>query len=211
MTVLAHTIVQVNLDRSCCLSPLVYDLHRKLDTPNYTRGVSLMLVPDSLEEWRAEHRTARKRADRAQRLGYGFGTIDRSQRNDQIHAINTSLTERQGRPMSDGYLKPVQFGALPDYPCDRHRVHTYGVVKDDVLYAYLNLYRVGELALVSMILGHGDHLKNDVMWLLFAGLVSEQAGLGGWFYYNRHDSGTDGLRYYKEHQGFREMDLEWVL
>lgn len=189
---------------------MAFTMRSKLDVDKYRDGVSLMPVPDSVEAWRAEHRTARKRADRSSRLGYEFAEIDRSLFNDDIHEINTSLRQRQGRPMSSGYTNRHNHGRLPDYPCDRHNIRTYGVLEADRLRAYLTLYRVNELALVSMILGHGDHLRNDVMYLLFAGLVADQAGDGGFFYYNRHDSGTDGLRYYKERVGFRAETVEWA-
>ncbi len=184
----------------------------KLDVDKYRSGVSLMPVPVSVDEWRSEHRTARKRADRCARLGYLFGEMDRALYADDIYRINTSLARRQGRPMSEGYLSRKVPGRLPDYPCAMHNVRTFGVFAEaDELVAYLTLYRLKELALVSMILGHGDHLKNDIMYALFAGVVEDQAGLGGWFYYNRHDSGTEGLRYYKERLGFREEDVAWSM
>jgi len=205
----------LNLEAACleqACSDLAFRMRNQLDTPNYSRGVAVMPVPATLAAWRDEHRTARKRADRAERLGYRFDTIDRSMHNDAIHDINTSLAERQGRPMSAGYLKRHNHGALPEYLCQRHRVHTYGVLDYvGVLRAYLSLYRVGDLALVSMILGHGDHLRNDVMYLLAAGMIADQAGQGGWFYYNRWDSGEDGLRYFKSKLGFVEGDVEWRL
>jgi hypothetical protein len=197
------------VDSSC--AELAWQLHRKLDTPNYTRGVALMPCPDSLEQWQAHHRTARKRAWRAGRLGYRFAEVDMSSYADDRFAINVSLERRQGRPMEAGYRKRYQPSRLPDYSCARHKIHTYGVLQDDGLRAYLTLYRVGDLALVSMILGHGDHLRNDVMYLLAAGMVEAHAGEGCWFYYNRWDSGTDGLRFYKERIGFREADVEWAL
>jgi hypothetical protein len=144
-------------------------------------------------------------------MGYRFDEIDRSLFNDDIHDINTSLPERQGRPMSAGYLKRHNHGQLPVYPCDRHRVNTYGVIDGVTLRAYLSLYRCGELVLISMILGHGDYLKSDIMYLLAHGTIEAQAGQGGVFYYNRHDSGTVGLRYYKEKLGFSEADVQWLL
>jgi hypothetical protein len=213
MSAVATETIPVHLETACYpeCSQLAFGLHKKLNTVNYTRGVSLMPVPDTLEDWRADHRTARKRADRAGRLGYRFGRVDMSEHNDDRHEINTSLVERQGRPMTAGYRNKHNHGALPDYPCDRHRINSYGVLQDDVLRAYLTLYRVGDLALVSMILGHGDHLRNDIMYLLFAGVVADQAGQGGVFYYNRHDSGLDGLRFFKERLGFAAADVEWVL
>lgn len=190
---------------------LAFRMRNQLDTPKYTHGVSLMAVPETRGAWEDDHRTARKRAWRAERLGYRFDVIDRSRFNDDIYRINTSVGHRQGRPMSDGYTTRHNHGRLPEYPCERHCIHTFGVLRGDRLYAYLTLYRVGELALVSMILGHWNHLRDDIMYLLAAGTIEAQAGQGGWFYYNRHDSGTDGLRYYKERVGFAPADIAWAL
>lgn len=214
MTTTLATSRRVDLLDGCseagCLE-LAWKFKNQLDVPNYSLGVSVMPTPASLDEWRAEHRTARKRADRSARLGYQFQEIDRSHFNDDLHAINTSKRERQGRPMSAGYLTKHVHGKLPEYPCDRHNIRTYGVLHEATLVAYMTLYRVADLGLVSMILGHGDHLRNDVMYLLFAGMVEDQAGNGGVLYYNRHDSGTEGLRYYKERVGFAAGDVEWSL
>jgi len=173
---------------------------------------SVLPMPSSVEAWRDEHRTARKRSDRATRLGYGFREIAREEYCEDIFAINTSLEERQGRPMSKGYREAQNFLPLQDYPCERHAIRTYGVVDDrGALVAYLWLYRSGDLALVSSILGHGEHLANDVMYLLFQGVVKAQADIGGYFVYNRHDSGTDGLRYFKDKLGFEPMEVRWAI
>ncbi len=216
MTVIAERTrtVTVRLEPGCVTAGcagFATDLHTKLDTPGYTRGVSVLELPATFDEWRAAHRTARKRAARSEALGYRFARIDRSQHTDDLFDINTSLPVRQGRPMSAGYLDRQQHSPLPDYPCDRHRIDEYGVLQGERLRAYLVLYRVGELGLVSQILGHGDHLAADVMWLLAAGAVREQTPFGGFLYYNRWDSGTDGLRYYKARLGFREADVRWAL
>lgn len=210
---LSAVATKVDLFGGCtsagCLK-LGWEIKHKLDVDKYRDGVSLMPVPQSIEEWRAEHRTARKRADRSARLGYAFAEIDRSLYPDDIYEINTSLETRQGRPMSSGYRTRNVPGKLPSYPCARHSIRTFGVLQDARLRAYLTLYRVNELALVSMILGHGDHLRDDIMYLLFAGLVADQAGLGGFLYYNSWSSGTEGLRYYKARIGFSAHDVEWA-
>lgn len=185
-------------------------LHRQLRSGYET--CSVLPVPESLDEWRFQHRTARKRANRAARLGYQFREIKREQYDEDIFQINTSLEERQGRAMTPGYRERQNYLPLPDYPCPLHAIRTYGVVDArGILVAYLWLYRSGELALVSSILGHGDHLANDVMYLLFQGVVDAQAGLGGCFVYNRHDSGTEGLRYFKSKLGFEPTEVEWTL
>src|SRR5262249_53534421 len=109
----AINLEPVCFDADC--AALAERMEAQLVSPTYTDGVSLMAAPASVDEWRAAHRTARKRADRCARLGYRFAEIDRSEHLDAIHEINTSKRERQGRPMSDGYLERPQFGPLPDY------------------------------------------------------------------------------------------------
>lgn len=188
-----------------------WEMHRKLDTPGYRLGVSVLALPSGYRGWEAAHRTARKRRARAARLGYRFDQIDRSRHSDAIYAINTSMSERQGRPMAAGYLERHQYAPLPEQPCDLHRIYTYGVLRHGRLVAYLVLHRVGELALVSQILGHGAHLADDVMYLLVAGTIEDQLPIGGFVYYNRHDSGTSGLVYFKERLGFAATDVEWLL
>jgi hypothetical protein len=187
--------------------------HGQMDGGNYSAGVSVMPLPMSFDDYLADVRTARKRAWRSQRLGYRFDVLDRSMYEDDIFAINTSLEVRQGRPMSPGYRQRQSFSPLPVYPCKRHAIRTYGVFAEEgTLVAYLVAHRVGELVLVSQILGHGDHLTGDVMYLLFVGMVRAQLTAGpGVVFYNRWDSGSEGLRYFKTRVGLKQTDVEWQL
>lgn len=216
MSAVAAATVSINVEANCehpqC-GIFAQRLFEQLSTPHYSTGASVMECPTTLEEWQAAHRTARKRAWRAERLGYVFAEVDNSQHSADIHSINVSLPIRQGRPMSDGYLQPRRHGRLSDEQtrCPRHRTHTYGVLSGRTLVAYMTLHRAGDLAMISMILGHGEHLHNDVMYLLFAGMVDHQADRGGVIFYNRWDSGTEGLRYFKARVGFAAADLEWSL
>lgn len=210
--------MRINLEGGCTADGecawLADKTHGQMDGGNYSRGVSVMQLPESFDAYLGSVRTARKRASHAQRLGYVFDVIDRSQHEDEIYAINTSLPERQGRPMSAGYRQRLTFSPLPQYPCTRHEIDTYGVFAEEgTLVAYLVAHRVGELVLVSQILGHGEHLAGDIMYLLFTQMVRDQIdGSGpGVVFYNRHDSGTDGLRYFKERVGLLPTDVEWVL
>ena len=102
-----------------------------------------------------------------------------------------------------------------NYPCRLHGVHTYGVIRPHdygaQLVAYLWMYRAGELALVSQILGHGVHEPNDVMYLLFEYALEREIMNGtGVVVYNRFDSGTLGLRYFKQRLGFEEREMRWL-
>lgn len=206
--------VTIDLEGSCGASEhceilaarLYAQLHR-----GYRFPAAVMELPDSLDDHLAAHRTFRKRAQRARNLGYRFDRIERHLYEDDVFAINTSKPERQGRPMADGYLQPVSFAPLPHYPCDRHAIRTYGVLKDDVLVAYTWVYRAGDMVMFSTILGHADHMPNDVMYLLMAGVLEQERGHGpGVCFYNLMNSGTDGLRYFKEKVGFRAVKAEWL-
>ena len=187
-------------------TPLLLQLSKGYET------CSVLPMPESVEEWRSENRTARKRANRALNLGYRFDEIRREEYERGVFEINLSKDTRQGRPMSRAYQERPNFLPLPDYPCERHAIRTYGVLSArGELVAYLWLYRAGDLALVSSILGHGWHEKNDVMYLLTQGAIDKQSHLGGYLVYNRHDSGTEGLRYFKTKLGFRPMEVAWAL
>lgn len=178
--------------------------------------MSVMPVPLGIEEWREEHRTARKRAARAAHRGYWTRPFERAWHADHIHAINTSAHERQGKPMTRGYRDYPSDSPLPEYDCPRHAVRVTGVFTADgdteVLYGYIVVIRAGELALVSQILGHADHLENEIMYLLFEHALQREidADPACLMVYNRHDSGTPGLRFFKERLGFQPMPVEWL-
>ncbi len=204
---------QINLEVGCThieCAAFAWPLYRQLDTGNY--DVMSVAPIQPIGEWLAEHRTARKRAIRCGKRGYRFVNVRPEDRNEELHAINTSMPERQGRPMSAGYREPPHYTDDPVYPCTRHTVRRYGVEHaDGTLVAYLWLYRAGQLALISSILGHAQHLENEIMYLLWAGMVErESAEPGGFIVYNRHDSGTDGLRFYKDRVGLAETPVEWM-
>ena len=207
----------MNLEAGCTVDtdcrPLAEKTYAQMSAGPYSHNCSLMAVPESFDAYLAAHRTARKRALRCARLGYTFAEIDRCEHVDAIYQINTSLPERQGRPMSAGYLERNEFSPLPEYPCARHRISVYGVAAPDgELVAYTVIHRVGELVMVSQILGHGEHLDAGIIFLLVSESVRCQITAGaGTVFYNRHDSGSDGLRWNKEHLGFQPGDVEWLL
>lgn len=202
---------QIDLEAACDFAQcaeFAYPLYKQLSEGGYDVMAAAPIQP--IDEWTAEHRTARKRAARASARGYTFVKVQPDDRVDEIHAINTSMPERQGRPMSAGYQQRPSFND-PVFPCPRHGVRRYGVEhQDGTLVAYLWLYRAGELALVSQILGHQQHLENEVMYLLWAGMVDcESTETEGFIVYNTWASGTDGLRFFKERVGLTETPVRW--
>lgn len=175
--------------------------------------MSVMPLPVTLAQWRQEHRTARRRADRAAARGYRAGILRRELWENDIYAINTSADYRQGRPMSPAYMQMQEFSPLPEYPCPRHAVRVSGVWSGlHQLVAYLVMIRAGELALVSQILGHSMYLDDEIMYLLFEHALGLEVAADpeALVVYNRHDSGTDGLRFFKSRLGFEPMPVKWL-
>lgn len=178
--------------------------------PKYGAGASAMPLPRRYDEYLAAHRTARKRAQRCRALGYSFGPVTRSMYEDDIFEINNSKAERQGRLMDPAYRTKQSYRNDPEVVCPWHANYFYGVVDaDGRLRAYTWTYRCGDLLMLSTILGHGDHLKNDVMYELVTGVIASHAN--GTLFYNLHRSGTDGLRYFKERLGLSPTDIAWRL
>jgi hypothetical protein len=184
-------------------------LLEQLSSGKYDR-MSVLEIPRTVDEWRAANRTARKRVNRAFGRGYRAVNLNRTGGEDW-DAINQSAPVRQGRPMTAGYMNPSQFSRLPAYPCPLHATRVTGIHdKHGNLVAYLVMLRAGDLALVSQILGHDEHLSDEIMSLLFQHALERELHTPGLVVYNRHDSGGLGLRDWKEWHGFEERQVEWL-
>ena len=182
----------------------------------YEDGCSILVTPPTFEQyWSSAHAYwMRQKVRRAGRDGYVFASIERNDYLDDIYAINTSMAERQGRPMADAYReRPVPQAPLPDFTCPRHALRRYGVLRDGHLYAYAWVYVIGEMCLFSTILGHGEHMKGGIMSLLIAEAVRDLMAGAGLRYamYNLHASGTEGLRFFKEQMGFAPYHVDWEM
>lgn len=202
--------LEVGCDHEMCVQ-FAHPLYTQMSSGKYD-DCSAFVIPESIDDWRASVRTARKRADRARRNGFYAEAIRREMHVEDIYRINTSASHRQGRPMSAGYLEVPTHTPLPNYPCGRHAVRCTGVfAPTGDLVAYLYMYRAGDLALVSQILGHDAWLQEEIMFPLFEKALEREIQNGaGVCIYNRHDSGTAGLRQFKEWLGFREERIEWA-
>lgn len=180
----------------------------------YEVGCSIIVLPQTYDAyWESVGYYTRRKVRKAVKEGYSFEPIDRNKYLDDIYAINTSADVRQGRPMTEAYRSELKPSApLPEYPCPKHQYQTYGVLRDGHLYAYIWVYQVGELWWLSTILGHWDHLKNGVMYLLVTGALQDLMAVGPPKYamYTEHLSGTEGLRFFKEQLGFRPYTVSWI-
>lgn len=146
-----------------------------------------------------------------------------------MHAIHTSSDVRQGRPMGPGYRLSIQeMGGSPERyhepqapPCRTHYALCFGifdaipgytqgtVVTGERLLGYISLTRMGNLACYSRIIGHADHLQLGIMYRLHFEMMKilfEEDGLE-YVMYGAMDSGTHGLRLWKQKVLFEPMEV----
>jgi hypothetical protein len=145
-------------------------------------------------------------AKRARSRGYTCRTIDRNAHVDAIHAINTALDTRQGRPMDDKYLRKVErFDAQPHFDY-------YGVLDaDGRLVAYGNIGRYGNFSAFSQLIG----LRNNdgIMHLLMVDIVSrliEQQRVR-YVMYDTFFGAQPGLQQFKRILGFEPYRVKYSL
>jgi hypothetical protein len=147
-----------------------------------------------------------KYSRRAAKEGYVFSEVDRNKYVEDIFTINTSKDERQGRPMLDHYKKKIA-----SYPVDPEYKY-YGVMKDDKLVAYMWVALYGEVAIIDGLLGHEDHLKNRIMYLLCTGaashLITDHKSTR-YFMYDTYFGAQEGLKQFKRKLGFVPYRVKW--
>jgi hypothetical protein len=143
---------------------------------------------------------------RCSKLGYTFQTFNPNHAIDAIFEINTSSSERQGRAMEESYNKLVS-----EWPCDE--IHKwFGIYSSDgKLVAYVWTYIVGEMVLINRILGHGDFLKDNIMYLLMTSVVSEfiQVKESNFIMYDTFGQVENGLVLFKKRIGFKPYTVNF--
>lgn len=147
---------------------------------------------------------------RARRRGYRLAPLERNDHIDAIHAINTSLASRQGRPMDARYQdRQSHFTALSHYRYfgmfDRH----------GKLVAYCNLGRYGNFSVLAQLLGYRNN--DGVMHLMIAEVVAlllreAQSGDGpDYLMYDTFFGAQPGLRQFKTMLGFSPYRARYTL
>lgn len=134
---------------------------------------------------------------------YKFSLIDPDLFREDILCINSSLQVRQGRVME--HLESHRQLGDWDY---------LGILdKENKLVAYLFIQHVGELSFVGPILGHGDYLKDGIMYLLFTEavnfLISKKKAT--YFMYDMFFGASPGLKMFKSRIGFNPYRVKWTL
>ena len=151
--------------------------------------------PDQLLE-DARERTSKKgrvnrEVGRAQRLGYSARFFDARLHAPDMFDVHTSKSVRGGKQLKQPYRASVEeIRADPntsdDTVCPIHQRSFWGVFRDEPghrqeevitgarLVAYLYLIRRGNHTFYGRIMGHGDHLRHGVMYLLHFSFLQRQ-------------------------------------
>jgi hypothetical protein len=135
-----------------------------------------------------------------------FAEIERNDHVEAIHAINTSVEQRQGRPMDSAYLhKRERFERLANF-------RYYGVLDaDGRLVAYANLGMYGNFGAFSQLIGHRNN--DGVMHLLVTETVCRLIDEGQLDYvmYDTFFGAQPGLRQFKTIHGFQPYRAKYLL
>ena len=145
-------------------------------------------------------------AKRARSRGYLFTEIDRNAYVDDIHAINVSLDNRQGRPMDAKYIEKRD--------AFEHQTHFryYGVLDSKgKLVAYANLGMYGNFAAYSQMLGirNNDGIMHFLLVESICRLIDEKQVR--YVMYDTFFGAQPGLRTFKSILGFQPYRARYSL
>lgn len=175
-----------------------------------------------------------REARKSSELGYFCKEFPRMLYIPDIVDINSSMPIRSGMPISAHYLKSIQ--ELGGYPtsnitlapplCATHAQTHYGVfvpepehkqgeIKVDArLVGYIIMNRYGNFCNYSIIIGHGDHLKNYIMSLLHLYVMEDILSSGQpkhqglkYLVYHKFITENPGLTFWKKKFGFIPANL----
>jgi len=143
---------------------------------------------------------------RALRRGFVFSEIDQNIYIDDIHAINTSVTERQGRPMDPAYFEKPQFYAKKPH------FRYFGILSaDGTLVAYCNIATYGNFAATDRLLGYKNN--DGIMYLLLVEIICRLIDDNEvqYFMYDTFLGAQEGLRNFKRRLGFQPYRIRYFL
>jgi GNAT superfamily N-acetyltransferase len=176
-------------------------------------GIAMLRLPDSFQEYLEGGRMQTLRTNRKHALdsGYRFGTFPIGTYREQAMKVNLSMSLRQGRPMASHYAEEDLFANLLPPEAQIFAL----LDKAGALSAYAYVPICGEVAVVHYLLGHADHLRHGVMYLLISEVVRElieqkrERGMPEWLMYDTFYGRGAGLYYFKRRLGFNSHIVRW--
>jgi len=189
--------------------------HRLKIIKNKTIGVGLidLYEYENYEDFMKKHNGKNSMAydtRKATKRGYKLIELDRNKYIDDIYDINTSMEERQGRKMSQSYLKKI------DRYEDEDGYKYFGVINSEgKLVSYLYVLFAGEVAIVDVLLGHKKYQRDGIMLFMLASfyeIVFNEYKDRGYKYimYDTFFGASEGLQKFKKKSGYKAYKVVWV-
>jgi hypothetical protein len=144
---------------------------------------------------------------RCEKMGYTFESFDPNDEIEQIYNINSSSQERQGKSMAASYLEKVL-----TWPNESGNTW-YGIFDPEgILVAYLWTIELNEMTLLNRILGHQEHLKNNIMYLLLTKYITNAIvdRKAKYVMYDTFGKFQNGLVMYKKRIGFKPYTVNFM-
>jgi hypothetical protein len=175
-----------------------------------------------------------REARKADKAGFVCHPFMRRNFVPDIYEINTSKVVRSGGKMKEAYNRTIEeMGGPPnrlyeveEADCPVHNALHWGifeplsgykqgdVITDEKLLGYINVKRQGNLAIYTSILGHGDYLRQGIMYRLHYAVMDwlfdlrEKTSTGpDLLMYGAANSGGEGLMLWKRRGLFEPMEL----
>jgi hypothetical protein len=145
-------------------------------------------------------------AGKAKSRGYVVVEIDRNDFIDEIHAVNTSLEVRQGRPMDSAYLEKITY-----YKPDNNFKY-YGVLNSSgKLMAYGEVGFYGNFAAFVRLLGHRNN--DGIMHLMVTEIICRliEDGTLRYAMYDTYFGANSGLKMFKTMLGFQPYRVKFSI
>jgi len=135
---------------------------------------------------------------KAEKRGYYLSQFLPGQYLDDILDIYYSVPVRQGKFMS----------AFNRVGWSRVGI-CMGVFRMGKLVAFANPLKMGNMTVLSSIMGHSEYLKDGVMFLLMDGIMRTLTTK--WLMYDTFLGNSEGLKYFKMKFGFRAFNVRWCI
>ncbi|MGE0667975.1 MAG: hypothetical protein AB7O49_15570 [Sphingomonadales bacterium] len=153
---------------------------------------------------------ARRKARRAEKVGYSVRPIRAGEHRTAILEIHRSTPMRQGEPMKP---ETQSEEAVARFLGDRRGNGVFD--REGRLRGYMLWIEAGEAVMLRGLMGHADSLRDGIMYLLFAETIRQsieaaENGSGArWLQYTFHHRQGDGMRQFKQELGFRPYLVTW--
>jgi hypothetical protein len=181
--------------------------------PRKSLGAAMIELQGSYADYRLSKMRgiAKNNLKLAMKRKYSYAKIDALSALDQIMEINRSRPERGGSPMAPLYFDRSKFELILRAIGNAHVVRC----RAGKIVAYALVPNFGDLWTFDYVLGHGDHLKSGIMYLLMARVIEEKfelaktAGNPKWIMYDTWLGANPGLRQFKAVVGFSPYWVRW--